>query len=58
LAISPQVYFEYYDVLSREENREILNISIKDVENFLDVHLQVIVIIELRQTLKISNKVN
>jgi putative PIN family toxin of toxin-antitoxin system len=37
LAISPQVYFEYYDVLMREENLKILNLSVKEVEDFLDL---------------------
>lgn len=37
LAISPQVYFEYYDVLTRKENLEKLNLSIEDVENILDL---------------------
>ena len=37
LAISTQTYFEYYDVLTREENRKLLNLSMKDVEDFLDL---------------------
>ena len=37
LAISTQTYFEYYDVLAREENRKKLDLSIKDVENLLDL---------------------
>ena len=37
LAISTQTYFEYYDVLAREENRKKLNLSIKDVEDLLDL---------------------
>jgi len=37
LAISPQVYFECYDVLMREENLKILNLSAKNVEDFLDL---------------------
>ena len=37
LAISPQIYFEYYDVLMREENLKILNLATKDVEDFLDL---------------------
>lgn len=36
-AISPQIYFEYYDVLTREENLRILNLSLKEVEDFLDL---------------------
>jgi len=35
LALSPQLYFEYYDVLSREQNLKKLNLSIQDVENIL-----------------------
>jgi putative PIN family toxin of toxin-antitoxin system len=37
LAISPQVYFEYRDVLSRKETLEKLNVSTKDIENILDL---------------------
>ena len=37
LAISTQTYFEYYDVLAREENRKKLDLSIKDVEDLLDL---------------------
>ena len=37
LALSPQVYFEYYDVLTREENLLKLKLSIGDVENILDL---------------------
>ncbi|NIM17161.1 MAG: putative toxin-antitoxin system toxin component, PIN family [Candidatus Aminicenantes bacterium] len=37
MAISPQVYFEYYEVLTRKENLEKLNLSIEDVENILDL---------------------
>jgi putative PIN family toxin of toxin-antitoxin system len=37
LAVSPQIYFEYYDVLMREENLKLLNLSVKEVEDFLDL---------------------
>jgi putative PIN family toxin of toxin-antitoxin system len=37
LAISPQVYFEYYDVLMRKETLRTLNISEEEVEDFLDL---------------------
>jgi len=37
LAVSPQVYFEYYAVLMRKENLQLLNLSVKEVENFLDL---------------------
>ena len=37
LALSPQLYFEYYDVLSRKQNLKKLNLSIQDVENILDL---------------------
>ena len=37
LALSPQVYFEYSDVLSREENLEKLNLSIAEVEDIIDL---------------------
>ena len=37
LAVSPQIYFEYYDVLMREENLKLLNPSEKEVEDFLDL---------------------
>lgn len=37
IAVSPQVYFEYYDVLTREKNLQLLNISIKEVEDILDL---------------------
>ena len=37
LAVSPQIYFEYYDVLMREENLKLLNLSEKEVEDFLDL---------------------
>ena len=37
IALSPQIYFEYYDVLTREENLKLLNLSISEVEDFLDL---------------------
>ncbi len=37
LALSPQVYFEYYDVLCREELLNKLNLSIKNIEDILDL---------------------
>ncbi len=37
VAISPQIYFEYYDVLTRKENLELLNLSINEIEDFLDL---------------------
>ncbi|MBU2444091.1 MAG: putative toxin-antitoxin system toxin component, PIN family [Bacteroidetes bacterium] len=37
LAVSAQTYFEYYDVLTREENQKKLNLSLKETEDFLDL---------------------
>lgn len=37
LALSVQVYFEYYDVLVRSENLEKLNLSKNEVEDVLDL---------------------
>lgn len=37
LALSPQVYFEYYEVLAREKNLEMFNLSKKEIEDFLDL---------------------
>lgn len=37
LALSSQVYFEYYDVLTRKENIKKLNLSIEDIEDILDL---------------------
>lgn len=37
LAISPQIYFEYYDVLTREENLEKLGMSVGEIESILDM---------------------
>ena len=37
LALSPQVYFKYYDVLTREENLEKLNFSVAEIEDILDL---------------------
>jgi putative PIN family toxin of toxin-antitoxin system len=37
LALSPQIYFEYYDVLVREENLAKLNLTVEEVEDILDL---------------------
>ncbi len=37
LAVSTQTYFEYYDVLARKGTLETLNLSIQEVEDFLDL---------------------
>jgi len=37
LALSPQVYFEYADVLFREDKRKLLNLDIQALENILDL---------------------
>ncbi len=37
LALSPQIYFEYYDVLTREENLTLLGLSVEEVESVLDL---------------------
>ena len=37
LALSPQFYFEYYDVLVREENLVKLNLTIEEIEDVLDL---------------------
>jgi putative PIN family toxin of toxin-antitoxin system len=37
LALSPQIYFEYYDVLTRKENLAKLNISAAETEDILDL---------------------
>jgi putative PIN family toxin of toxin-antitoxin system len=37
LALSTQVYFEYYDVLTRDENLEKLNLSLEEIETILDL---------------------
>lgn len=37
LALSPQIYFEYYDVLAREENLAKLNLTVEEVEDILDL---------------------
>lgn len=37
LAVSPQIYFEYYDVLTRRENLEKLNMSAGEIEDILDL---------------------
>lgn len=37
LAVSTQTYFEYYDVLTRKETLKNLNLSIEEIEDFLDL---------------------
>lgn len=37
LALSPQMYFEYYDVLTRDENLVKLNLSLAEIEEILDL---------------------
>lgn len=37
LALSPQIYFEYYDLLTRKDKLEKLNLSIKNIEDILDL---------------------
>jgi putative PIN family toxin of toxin-antitoxin system len=37
LAISTQTYFEYYDVLTRDNNLELLKFTLSEVEDFLDL---------------------
>jgi len=37
LALSVQTYFEYYEVLTREENLEKLRLAVDDVEDILDL---------------------
>lgn len=37
LALSPQVYLEYLEVLTNKENLEKLNLSIEEIENILDL---------------------
>ena len=37
VALSTQVYFEYYDVLTRSENQKKLNLSINEIEDVLDL---------------------
>ena len=37
LAISPQIYFEYYDVLTRKENLKKLSMSASEIEDILDL---------------------
>ncbi|MCP4214596.1 MAG: putative toxin-antitoxin system toxin component, PIN family [bacterium] len=37
LALSTQVYFEYYDALTRNENLEKLNLSFEEIEDILDL---------------------
>lgn len=37
LAVSTQTYFKYYDVLTREKTLADLNLSIEEIEDFLDL---------------------
>jgi len=37
LALTPSVYFEYYDVLTRSEILAKIHLSIKEIENLLDL---------------------
>ncbi|MDZ7361770.1 MAG: putative toxin-antitoxin system toxin component, PIN family [candidate division KSB1 bacterium] len=37
LALSVQTYFEYYDVLTRDEHLKRLNLSIAEIEDVLDL---------------------
>ena len=37
LALSPPIFLEYYDVLSREETLAKLNLSINEIEDVLDL---------------------
>lgn len=37
MALSAQLYFEYYDVLTRKESLEKFNLSIEDIEDILDL---------------------
>jgi len=37
LALTPSVYFEYYDVLTRPEILAKIHLSIKEIENLLDL---------------------
>lgn len=37
LALSPAIFLEYYDVLSREETLTKLNLSIEEIEDILDL---------------------
>ncbi len=37
LALSPPIFLEYYDVLSREETLAKLNLSINEIEDILDL---------------------
>ena len=37
LAVSTQIYFEYYDVLTRKKTLDDLNLSKEEVEDFLDL---------------------
>ncbi|MEW6619563.1 MAG: putative toxin-antitoxin system toxin component, PIN family [bacterium] len=37
LALSLQTYLEYYDVLTREKNLKVLNLTVSEVEDTLDL---------------------
>jgi putative PIN family toxin of toxin-antitoxin system len=37
LAVSTQTYFEYYDVLTRKKSLEDLNLTVDEIEDFLDL---------------------
>lgn len=37
LALLPQLYFEYIEILTKKENLEKLNLSIEEVEDILDL---------------------
>lgn len=37
VALSPQIYFEYYDMLVREDNLAKLNLMVEEVEDILDL---------------------
>ena len=37
LGLSPQIYFEYYDVLVREKKLAKLNLTVEEVEDILDL---------------------
>ena len=37
LALSSQVFFEYYDVLTREESLAKLDLSVREIEDILDL---------------------
>ncbi len=37
LALSPQIYFEYYDVLTRKENLRKFDLTVSEIEDTLDL---------------------